>query len=154
MSSETFNKYNKEDVFFLKFYFVYINTNNEIEKVTEDVFELNDENILSVSEICAIIERNKIHNNIHYSLSEMIKYNYTTEPEDIISNIHLPPPSLIPINNINDITFSPTILFFQTLNCIYILFKEKIEKIDTKKTRKRISFLHNHRKRTQKTTSI
>lgn len=133
------SKYEVEDVYYLKFHFIYINTNNEIETMNEDIFELNNPNILSSSEICAIIERNKVFNNIHYTLSELIKYNFNVETMDIIKKTY-DFPDLIPSCNIIDIQFEPTIFFFQTLNCIYVLFKEKSPIVSKAKTKKRLIF--------------
>lgn len=153
MATEKMSKYDKEDVYFVKFSFIYINTKNEIEKVTEDVFELNDVNKISTTELCAIIERNKVHNNIKYNLMELLKYNITIDTTEVMRN-NYNMPQLVSINNIvNDIHFAPTIMFFQSLNCIYVMLKEKpaVETATTNKTRKRPLFLRARANRLNKT---
>lgn len=135
------SKFDKEDVYFIKFFYIYMNAKNEIEKVTEDAFELNDVNKITTTELCAIIERNKIHNGIKYNLLELLKYNATIEPKDVVSGDYVTP-ELVTINNIvNDIHFTPTIMFFQSLNCIYVMLKEKSDVVSTSRTRKRPLFL-------------
>lgn len=139
------SKFDKEDVYFIKFFYIYINAKNEIEKVTEDVFELNDANKISTTELCAIIERNKLHNGIKYNLLELLKYNAVAEPEDVVAGTYMPP-DLVTISNIvNDIHFSPTIMFFQSLNCIYVMLKEKSDTAGAPKTRKRPLFLRRNK---------
>jgi len=142
---DNISKFDKDDVYFIKFFFIYINAKNEIEKVTEDVFELNDVNKISTTELCAIVERNKIHNGIKYNILELLKYNAAAEPEEVVSGDYTIP-ELVTISNIvNDIHFSPTIMFFQSLNCIYVMLKEKSDVAGAAKTRKRPLFLRRNK---------
>lgn len=149
------DKYKKEDVFYVTFFFIFIDKKNEIENIQDDIFELNEANTLSTSEISAIIERNKINNNnntIQYSVFDLMKYNFDAEPSDIITNTYKLP-SIVSVNYIHDILFQPTILFFQSLNCIYVLLKEKNMSMDNhKKTHKRPSFFTKFKKTQKQST--
>jgi hypothetical protein len=121
----------KEDVFTVNINTLYINKDNTIEKVTEEIFFMQKPNIISREEIIGIIKKKSIVDGNNYSLLSIIRYNITLNPEDI--NIFLKTNHLDYYNkhffstlkNIDTIVFDKTIITFQDLNTLFIIFYEK-----------------------------
>lgn len=121
----------KEDVFMVNINTLYINKDNTIEKVAEEKFFMQKPNIISREEIIGIIKKKSLVNGNNYSLLSIIKYNITLNPEDI--NIFLKTKELDYYNNfffstlknIDTVVFDKTIITFQDLNTLFIIFYEK-----------------------------
>ena len=131
----------KENVSSVKIRCMYINKNNCLEKIKEEVVFLKAKNKLSKEEIIEILKKNNTENKIKYSLMNLLKYNIDLEPENMKSflkwntkndiknkNIEMKyrveMKYLTSIKTIDDIYFKPTIYMFQDLTDIFILFYE------------------------------
>jgi hypothetical protein len=85
---------------------------------------------------------------------DLLKFNVTMDTTEVMNgNYNMP--ALISVQNIvNDIHFMPSIIFFQSLNCLYVILKEKptVPASNSTKTRKRRLCIKN-RSRTLKNAS-
>ena len=122
-----------DDIYYTEIHFIYINTNNDIEKIKEEHFILSKPNFISREEIIRLLKRNTIDNNKNYSILSILKCNITLKPEDIRNFLKSPNSSdyldnfIKPIKNFDDIFFEKTINMFQDLNDLLFVFYEKTD---------------------------
>jgi hypothetical protein len=121
----------KDNVYYTNIDFIYINKENEIEKIKQESFLMSVENCITRDELIGLLKRNSIDNNKRYSIMSILKYNVTLEDNDI-KNFLLSSNSsdyneyFLTINkHIDTIKFEKTINMFQDLNNIYFIFYEK-----------------------------
>lgn len=134
----------KKDIYFLTFYFIYIDKNNEILEVRKDIYELNEKNIILNKELFKIIELNEKMNNKDYYVYDILKYNDKSSTESIIRNIELEN-KLETIQKDEDVDLTPNLEFFHSINSIFIIYKE-ISKLKTLKNKSH-SFIKLSRKK-------
>jgi len=119
-----------DDNYYVNIHFIYINKNKEIEKIKEETFLMNKPNIISRDEIIGLLKKNTLNENRNYSLLSLLKFNLNLEPEDIPFFLQVDSKEednqfLIPIQQIDTITFQKTIAMFQDLNSLYFIFLER-----------------------------
>jgi hypothetical protein len=151
-----------EDLSYVKVTIIYINNNNELEKIKEEKLLLQKPNKISREEIIGILKRNNIKDNKTFTIMTMLKYNFDLEPTDVrnflLNNDY--PDCLSVVKDVDEIVWNRTISMFQDLNNLFIIFyeNEKIkmqqQKTDATKT-KRIyfnanSYLNSHNKTLKK----
>jgi len=123
-----------EDLYFINLYYVYLNESNSIEKVKKDKYFFNEiqSNVLSKEELFKIIVKNKHQNAEKYKLNCLFKYNCTIDPYTIITFLKNNTPITVdttnsylsPITSIENVQFKKTIMMFQDLNSISIIYKK------------------------------
>jgi hypothetical protein len=125
-TNNLYNDFYKDNIYYINIFFIYINKNNEIEKLKTEQFLLSELNVLSKIELMQILKNNIIDNQIKYNLLSILKYNITLENQDIdrFLNTNEHDIFLTPINNIGNIYFNKTINTFQDLNDLIILLNE------------------------------
>jgi len=125
-TNNLYNDFYKDNIYYINIFFIYINKNNEIEKLKTEQFLLSELNVLSKIELMQILKNNIIDNQIKYNLLSILKYNITLENQDIdrFLNTNENDIFLTPINNIGNIYFNKTINTFQDLNDLIILLNE------------------------------
>ena len=133
-----YKNYYTEDLSFIKFHSIYINKNNEIEKLREEKITLKTPGILTKEELVGIIKHNSFSNETKYSLLSILKYNINIEPINLKSFLrykdkHTNDIFLQSIKNIDTIIFDKSISMFHDINDLIILFHEKIYKIGVNK---------------------
>lgn len=133
IKEEIFNKFYKDTVKNIKLYFFYIDSKREIIKVLKQKKDLSN-NVLYKDEISKIVNENRSILNKKFILSQIVKYNFNIENNNInkFINNNINNEFLTKINEINDIYWDNTIPFFSSLNSLYFLFYEKKNK-NTKK---------------------
>ena len=129
-TDKLYKEFYKDDVYYINTHFLYINKNNNIEKIKKESFLMSIPNIITREEIIGILKKNSIIENIKYKILSILKYNITIDNEDISyflknnitdsSNIFLKP-----VQHIDSINFEKTINMFQDLNDLIFLFYEK-----------------------------
>jgi hypothetical protein len=130
-TDKLFQDFYLDDIYYTEIHFIYINTSNDIEKIKEDHFLLTNPNYISREEIIGLLKRNTIVNNKKYSLLSILKCNITLKPEEIKNFLKSSNLTdyldnfLVPIKNIDAITFEKTINMFQDLNDLLFIFYEK-----------------------------
>jgi len=145
-TDKLFQDFYLDNIYYTEIHFIYINTTNNIEKIKEEHFLLKTPNHISREEIIGLLKRNTIENNKKYSILSILKCNITLKPEDIktfLKSTNLTDyldNFLVPIKNIDAITFEKTINMFQDLNDLLFIFYEKsandIKKSSNNETKK------------------
>ena len=127
-----YKDYYTEELATIKIHCIYVNKNNEIERVIEDKIILKTPGLLSKEEIVSIIKHGSICNQVKYSLLYILKYNINLEPiylKTFLRNKALlkdiGSPFLKSIKNIDAIKFDKCISMFHDLNDLFIIFYDK-----------------------------
>jgi hypothetical protein len=126
-----YNDFYKDNIFTANINILYINKDNDLEKVSEEVFLMRTQNIISREEIIGIIKKNSMINGNNYSLLSIIKYNIVLNPEDITTFLKTSEIDyyndyfFTTLKHIDTIYFEKTINMFQDLNTLFIIFYEK-----------------------------
>ena len=130
-TDKLYKDFYKDNIDYINIDFIYINNDNEIEKIKQDSFYLSHQNSITRDELIGLLKRNSIDNDKRYSLLSILKYNITLESDDIKNFLLTPDLSsynekFLTINkHIDNIFFEKTITMFQDLNNIYFIFYEK-----------------------------
>ena len=139
-TEKLYQDYYKDDNYYTNIHYMYINKNNEIEKIKQDFFYMSKPNYILRDEIIGILKRNSIDNKIRYTLLSILKFNITIDPYDIKHFLvkkdieYYNKKFFTLIKNIDTIVFDKTINMFQDLNDIIIIFYEKnIDESDSSK---------------------
>lgn len=127
-----YKDYYTEDISVIKTHCIYINKNNEIERVLEDKLLLKNPGFLSKEEMLSLIKHNMMFNQKKYSLLYILKFNINLEPNHLktfIKNkgplINIGNQFLQSIKNIDSIKLDKSITMFHDLNDILIVFNDK-----------------------------
>jgi hypothetical protein len=132
----SYNIFYLDDVNSIKVKCVYINKENEIEKMKQENMVLGKPNYLSREEVMWIIKHN-IHGR--YGLLSILKYNINLDPVNVksfVTSRQYEDTFLTTIKNIDAITWDMTISMFQDLNEVIFFFYEKSESRSNNVTRK------------------
>ena len=130
-AEEDYNVFYNEKVSTIKVVNLYIDTENNVVNVTNDVLKLSSESMIPREQLLAMIKSNKIANSSSkYKLFSLVRYNINILPaevEDFItnSNPEVYNQRFLTVENyIRDIYYSDTISIFQDINALYMIFKE------------------------------
>ena len=122
-----YKKFYNRDIKIIKFHYIYVNNENEIEQIKKDKILLKTPNYISREEIIGLIKKNNKIINKSYSVLSILKYNIDISPNDI--NYYLEQEKnqefLKSIINIDAIQLNKSISMFHKLNDITIIFYEK-----------------------------
>ena len=130
-TDKLYQDYYKDDNHYTNIHYIYVNTNNEIEKIKQDFIYMLKPNFVFRDELIGLLKRNSIDNDKRYSLLSILKYNITLDAEDIkpillshdLSSYNQ---QFLTVNkHIDTIFFEKTINMFQDLNNIYFIFYEE-----------------------------
>ena len=127
-----YKDYYTEDLTVIKIHCVYINKDNEIERVLEDKILLKTPGVLSKEEIVSLIKHNMVCNQVKYALLYILKFNINLDPIYLKTFIKSKDPLSIignnflqSIKNIDTIKFDKSISMFHDLNDLLIMFYNK-----------------------------
>ena len=128
-----YKMYYTEDLSFIKIHSIYVNDNDEIEKIKEEKILLKTLGILEKEELLSIIKHNSFSNQIKYSLLSLLKFNINLEPINLKTflrnkNPAIGAPFLQSIKNLDSIKFEKSIAMFHDINQLLIIFHKKINK--------------------------
>lgn len=145
----------KDDVYFTDINFIYINSNNEIEKIANETFIMSTPNYITREEIIGILKKKStdVETNKKYSVLSILKYNISLDVEEVPTFLKVKPYSdnfLVSVKNIDTIKFDKTINMFQDLNDLFFIFYEKSDKKEIKNITKRIFIKHKNNKTIRK----
>jgi hypothetical protein len=140
-NDKLYEDFYKDNLYFTKLHFIYINTTNCIEKIVEESFIMSIPNCITHEELIKILKKRKIDNNIKYSLLSILKYNITLDVEDInifLKNTHqLNSYNFLSIiKKIDTIKFDKSINMFHDLNDLIFIFYENPKEIIHNLTKK------------------
>ena len=137
MDTSWIEKYENEEKYYTMFYpekaigikvnMMYVNKENELEKMGENMIYLSQVGKITHEELVKIIKENNIFDNIKYKLSGIQIYNIDLKHNDINHFISNPNKYDFTkeLRNVDDYILVPTINCLQNVNCIYILFTEE-----------------------------
>ena len=155
-TDQLYKDFYKDDIYYTNLNIIYLNNDNEIEKIKQESFLLSQCNYITTEEIIKILKENMTDQSKKYSLLSILKYNITLNPENIMS--YLSPDYsansndfLTSINHIMPITFEKSISMFHDLTDLIIIFYDKSFKSShahnvTKKIVLRSNHKNTHRK--------
>ena len=134
----------KDDLYYINLKIIYVNIDNEIEKIKCEIFFMENVNTISREEIIKILKDNSYDNSKKYTLLSILKYNLNLDPDEIKNYLKndLDKKCLLEINNIDTIKLEKSISMFQDLNDLIIIFREK--KIEIKKSNSKNSTKKNY----------
>jgi len=124
---KVYEDFYKDDLYYVNLRVIYVNINNEIDKITNESLLFNNPNYVLQEELIGILKRLSIINDRRYSLLSILKYNITLNPEEVenyLKNIENKEYLTI-IKNIDTIKFEKTINMFHDLNDLIFVFYEK-----------------------------
>jgi hypothetical protein len=131
---EDYKAFYTEDVTYIKFNYIYVNKESDIEKIKEETILLKEPNYISREEIIGILKKNCKSADKTYTVLSILKYNIDVEPTEMYHYLKTDKGDdqfLKSIKNIDAIPLEKSISMFQDLNEIVIIFYEKTE--DAKK---------------------
>lgn len=125
--------YYTEELSFIRIHSIYVNKNNEIDKIREEKILLKNPGILQKEELLSVIKHNSFSNQIKYSLLSLLKFNINIEPINLKTflrnkNPAIGAPFLQSIKHLDSIKFEKSIAMFHDINELLIIFHEKINK--------------------------
>jgi hypothetical protein len=128
-----YKNYYSEDLSFIRIHSIYINNDNNIEKVREEKILLNTNGILQKEELLSIIKHNCLSNGIKYSLLYILKFNINIEPVNLKTFLkskdkNIGASFLQSVKNIDSIYFEKSIAMFHDINDLIIVFHQKNQK--------------------------
>jgi len=126
-TDKLYKDFYKDDLYYVNLRVIYINRENEIDKLKQESFLMTKPNHISREEILEILKKNSVDNNKRYSLLSILKYNIVLEPDEI--KLFLKSKNEIDylsiIKNIDEISFNKSINMFHDLNDLILIFYEK-----------------------------
>ena len=126
-----YKHYYTEELTFIKVNSIYVNRNNDIEKLREEQFLLKTPGFLQKEELIGIIKHNSFLNQMKYSVLSILKFNLNIEPVHLktflrTKNANVGGLFLQSVKNIDTIKFEKSISMFHDINELFIIFHEKI----------------------------
>jgi hypothetical protein len=136
---------------------IYVDKNNNIENIKQEILELSRENLITKEEIIKIIKNNSTIQKKRYTLLSLLKYNIDLDASNVVHYLkqrQQQPKTdayLTLVKNIDDIPLNSTINMMQDLNTIFILFYEKY--MTNNNTTKKV-YINNHTKTKKKQLKV
>jgi hypothetical protein len=156
-TDKLYQDFYKDDIYYINLRAFYINRENEIDKIKNEILLMKSPNIISREEIIEILKKNSLDNERRYTLLSMLRYNINLEPDEV-KNYLLTRENkefLSVIKNIDTVVYEKTINMFQDLNDLIFIYYEKsheLKKLDLHNCTKKIYFrsLHTNKKTIKK----
>jgi|UniRef100_A0A6C0LQZ8 hypothetical protein len=132
------HNYFKEPISEIEIFFIYINPNDYIDKISSEIYDLtitNNESILQNEVFIQLIDKHKFINTTKYKLLDVLLYNVDLSPDNIqfySQNENLMESSskfLEPLSILHDFVIPPSIFIFHKINSIFVILKELQSKI-------------------------
>jgi len=147
-----YKNYYTENISFLRVHSIYINKQNDIEKVIEENIFLKEPGLIQKEELLSIIKHNSFSNEIKYSLLSILKFNINLEPEYLKTFLkskdkNIGSSFLQSVNHIDSIRFEKSITMFHDINNLIIIFHQKTS-LSNNQTKK--VFIHSNNKKTKR----
>ena len=128
-TDKLYEDFYKDDLYYVNLRVIYVNRDNEIDKIKHESFLLTNKNNITREEILGILKKNSIDNERMYSLLSILRYNIILEPDDVknylINNNNNNQDYLSVIKNIDAIQYEKSISMFHDLNDLILIFYEK-----------------------------
>lgn len=129
----TYDRFYLNDIEILGVNFIYIDNKDEICVTRKEQIELTD-STLSKGSLVNLIRDNRKLNHLQYTLYALLRFNFTSSAESIL-NGDLMGDHFSVINNIQDIVFQRCVKDMESVNNLYIVFKQRCPRSQTKRVR-------------------
>jgi hypothetical protein len=160
-TDKMYHDFYKDDLYYINIHYMYINKDNEIDKINSESFIMSQPNCITREEILGILKKNTMNNNKtkQYSLLSILKYNIFLNEQDISSFLkcdssyldNYNEAFLTSVKNIDSIYFDKTIHMFHDLNDLFIIFYENPKQHNqTHNVTKKIYLNHSSHRKTIK----
>jgi hypothetical protein len=126
-TDENYIPFYSENVNEIKVTSLYVDKENNIETIKEEILLLKQENMVTKEELIDVIKKNTFKDKKRYTILSLLKYNIdleTTHVKHYLKSV-VSHDFLVVVKNIDNIPLKKTISMFQDLNTIFILFYEK-----------------------------
>jgi hypothetical protein len=143
-TDKLYKDFYKDNVYYINLKIIYVNKENEIEKIKQEPFLMSAPNHITREEIIRILKNNSIDNKRRYTLLSILKYVITLDPSDIknflynsnnYNFLHI-------TKNVDAIFFEKTINMFQDLNDLILIFYEKSNEMKTNNNVTKKVYIH------------
>jgi len=127
------HNYFKEPISEIEIFFIYINPNDYIDKISSEIYDLtitNNESILQNDFMIQLIDKHKFINTTKYKVLDVLLYNVDLTPENIQFYSHnenlieCSSKFLQPLSILHDFVIPPSIFIFHKINSIFVILKE------------------------------
>ena len=148
-NDKLYQDFYKDDIYYVNLKCVYVNRDNEIDKINTETFLMGKPNLISREEILRILKRDSVDTDRRYSLLSILRYNITLNADDVrhfLSSDPAPDSFLTVIKTVDAVSFEKTIHMMQDLNDLVLIFYEKSQELKQStpdNTTKRV-YLHPH----------
>lgn len=109
-------------------FFLYVNLDDELETVNSSMYILDVNSRISKNSLVNVIKEHREKHGKKYRLINLIKYNVTLDPEDVIHMLSVDNhegDAFVTHESYNrDIHFAETVCILQNLNSLYFVFRE------------------------------
>jgi hypothetical protein len=137
-TDKLYQDFYKDDLYYTNLHIIYVNRENEIDKIKQESFLMSSPNYISREEVLGILKKNTFDNESQkqYTLLSILRYNITLDIEDIKPFLKddKSPNFLNTIKNIDAISFEKSINMFHDLNDLIFVFYEKSSEIKSSNT--------------------
>ena len=133
-NDKLYKDFYEDDVYYTNVHYIYINKNNDIEKIKEESFLMSKPNHILRDELLKLLKSNSFENNKRYSVLSVLKINIPIKPIEVKNFLlentieKYSDDFITQIKNFDTIVFEKTINMFQDLNDLLLIFYEKGDK--------------------------
>lgn len=125
---QNYDDFYKEKPESIEMFFLYINESSELESINTTTYILDLNASIPKDNLINVIKEHRRKNGKKYSLKNLLKYNVSLEPEDVIHMLSVDNKegsAFITEESYNrDIRFADTVCILQNLNSLYFIFNE------------------------------
>jgi len=136
----------KDDIYYTNIHFFYVNRNNDIDKIKQELFLFSKPNVITREEVIGLLKKYSFDNDKRYTLLSILKYNVTLNENDVTDYLYkhnnnnddnnynsdnnnnddnINDVFLTKITNIDAISFEKSISMFHDVNDLLFVFFEK-----------------------------
>jgi hypothetical protein len=136
------NNYKRELLEYINLHFCYVDAENSIVNLKTEKHTFSETQMISETELFAIIEEKKHDANINYVFTELSLFLVDLEPENIQTIEPSKAQFFKTMPFISDIAIPPSIFIFHPLNSLFFLFKRRKSNLKQSgtKSNKKVSF--------------
>lgn len=130
---KTYDRFYLSDIENLGVTFIYIDSKDEVCVTRNELIKLTDSTLTRGSLVNLIRENRKL-NHLQYSLYSLLRFNFTSSAESVL-NGDLMGNHFSVISNIQDIVFQKCVKELESVNNLFIVFKQRCLHSQTKKVK-------------------
>lgn len=134
-TDKIYEDFYKDDLYYVNIRVIYVNRDNDIEKLKHETLLLTKPNFVPRDDILRILKNNAIDNARRYELLSILRYNINLEPDEVQSYLVGDDKSFLSvIKQIDAVSFDKSISMFHDLNDLVFVFYEMDKNIVIKRS--------------------